>query len=172
MPKIDQEFTFIDGPITRDLIKKYAKLNNSVNLIHTDDEYAENVGLKGVIAHGMLIYAYFIKHVNHLAEQNNGYLLNTKSEIRGMVRPGDWIITTIKVSSITDRTINLTIEVDSKMPLELSKNGKLIRTFEGKEKEWVKDKEKSGIDTEETPDGMLTFRRWKAIRGTAQIKLN
>ncbi len=172
MLQVNQSFTFIDGPITRDLIKKYAKLNNSVNLIHVDDEYAEKVGLKGVIAHGMLIYAYFIKHVNRIAEVNNAFLLNTHSQIRGMVRPGDWIITTIKVSLVAGNTISFDVEIDSKMPLELSKNGKITKTYEGKEKGWVKDKEESGIDGEETTDGILTFRRWKAIRGTAQIQLN
>jgi acyl dehydratase len=172
MLKINQKFTFEDGPITRDLIKKYAKLNNSVNLIHINDEYAEKVGLKGVIAHGMLVYAYFIKHVNNLAEKNNGILINTRSEIRGMVRPGDWIITSIHVKSITDKIVNFYVEVDSKMPLELLKNGNIIQTFEGKEKGWVKEKEKSGIGTEEIPEGVLTFRQWRAIRGTAQIQLN
>ena len=119
----------------------------------------------------MLIYSYFIKHVNRLAEENNGFLLNTKSEIRGMVRPGDWIITTIKVTSIDGNLVTFDVEVDSKMPLDLSRNGEIIQSFEGKEKEWVKEKEKLAIDTEETPDGILSFRRWKAIRGTAQIQL-
>jgi hypothetical protein len=146
-------------------------LNNSVNLIHIDEDYAKKAGLKGIIAHGMLIYAYFIKHVNNLAEANHCRLVSTHAQMRGMVRPGDWIITTIRVSSVTKKYINLVIELDSKMPLELVSEGNIIQTFEGKKKGWVKEKEKSGIQLEETPNGILKFRRWKAIRGTAQIEL-
>lgn len=41
--------------ITLDLLKEFSVASGDPNLIHLDDEVAKKMGLKGMIAHGMLI---------------------------------------------------------------------------------------------------------------------
>jgi hypothetical protein len=106
-----------------------------------------------------------------LAIQNKGKVLATGCEMRGSVRPGDWVVTNAEVKAINGKVVELEIIQDSKMPLKLEKDGKVIKTFEGQERGWVKDKEVAGIKTENTPEGVLTYRLWLAIKAKAKIEL-
>ena len=162
----------IDGPITRDFIKGYGKASGDKNPIHTNDFIAKKFGLKGVIAHGMLSMGLGIFHVNKLAFEENGKLTNVGCEMRGMLRPGDWLYTVLKVEKIEGDKITLSMIQDSKMPLKIEKDGQVIEEFEGQKRGWVKDKEKDGISTEETPEGTLTYRRWLVNKGWAEITIS
>ena len=55
--KVTSEF---DG-ITRELIIQYGNSSGDTNPIHMRDEVAERVGLKGVIAHGLLSFGFIVK---------------------------------------------------------------------------------------------------------------
>ena len=169
--EVGQVFTQIDGPITREMIKAYAKASGDRNPIHIDEEFAEKVGLKGVISHGMLYFGFIARMMGEIATKNNAKFINLGGELRGMVRPGDTIVTTAEITSIEGKIISFKIIQNSKMPLKLEKDGVVIKTFEGEEKGWVKEKEKSGIKTEETDEGTLTLREWLAINGHAKIEL-
>ena len=171
MVQVGEKFVKIDGPITRDTINKYAKASGDRNPMHTDDEFAAKVGLKGVIAHGMLSFGYGVRHMNDLARELGGKMINVGCEMRGSVRPGDTIITTIEVKAVDGNTIELEMIQNTKLPLHLEKDGQIVKVFEGEEREWVKEKEKGGIATEATPEGTLTYREWLANRGWGKIKL-
>lgn len=162
----------IDGPITRKQIKKYGKASGDRNPIHMNDMIAEKFGLKGVIAHGMLGFGLGVHHVDELANEQNGKLINVGCEMRGMLRPGDWLITTITIDEVNENEISFTFIQDSKMPLKIEKDGQVVTRYEGAKKEWVKEKEESGIGTEETEKGTLTYRRWLVNKGWGKIKLS
>lgn len=46
---------------------KYAGASGDYNPLHTDDAFAQKIGLSGVVAHGMLIMGFLGEYVNHLA---------------------------------------------------------------------------------------------------------
>jgi acyl dehydratase len=77
-------------PVTRLQLIKYAGASGDYNPIHTIDEAAEEAGLPGVIAHGMLTAAMmgllFSPYLEH------GYVKELQARFSGMVYPGDEII--------------------------------------------------------------------------------
>jgi acyl dehydratase len=77
-------------PVTRLQLIKYAGASGDYNPIHTVDEAAEEAGLSGVIAHGMLTAATmglpFSPYLEH------GYVKELEARFSGMVYIGDEII--------------------------------------------------------------------------------
>lgn len=75
------------SPVTRLQLIKYAGASGDFNPIHTIDEAAEEAGLPGVIAHGMLTLAtmglLFSPYLEH------GYIKELKARFSGMVHLGD-----------------------------------------------------------------------------------
>jgi acyl dehydratase len=76
-------------PVTRLQLIKYAGASGDYNPIHTIDEAAEEAGLPGIIAHGMLTAAtmglLFSPYLEH------GYVKELQARFSGMVYPGDEI---------------------------------------------------------------------------------
>ena len=76
-------------PVTRLQLIKYAGASGDYNPIHTVDEAAEEAGLPGVIAHGMLTAATmglpFSSYLEH------GYVKELEVRFSGMVYVGDEI---------------------------------------------------------------------------------
>jgi acyl dehydratase len=74
-------------PVTRSQLIRYAEASGDHNPIHTTDEAAEEAGLPGVIAHGMLTAATmglpFSPYLEH------GYVKELQARFSGMVRLGD-----------------------------------------------------------------------------------
>jgi acyl dehydratase len=74
-------------PVTRLQLIKYAGASGDFNPIHTIDEAAEEAGLPGVIAHGMLTLAsvglLFSPYLEH------GYVKALRARFSGMVFVGD-----------------------------------------------------------------------------------
>lgn len=75
------------APVTRLQLIKYAGASGDFNPIHTVDEAAEEAGLPGVIAHGMLTLAtvglLFSPYLEH------GYIKTLRARFSGMVFVGD-----------------------------------------------------------------------------------
>jgi acyl dehydratase len=74
-------------PVDRMRLIKYAGASGDFNPIHLVDEAAEEAGLPGIIAHGMLTVAtmglLFSPYLEH------GYVKNFSSRFSGMVFAGD-----------------------------------------------------------------------------------
>ena len=74
-------------PVTRLQLIKYAGASGDFNPIHTIDEAAEEAGLPGIIAHGMLTLAtmslLFSPYLHH------GYVKTFRARFAGMVFVGD-----------------------------------------------------------------------------------
>ena len=86
--------------ITRPQLAKYADASGDHNPIHTEDEAAEEAGLPGVIAHGMLTAAtmglLFSPYLEH------GYVKELQTRFSGMVYPGDELTIGGRVSGRED----------------------------------------------------------------------
>ena len=89
-------------PIRREQLRKYAEASGDPNPIHLSDEAAEEAGLPGVIAHGMLTVAtmglLFSPYLEH------GYVKAFRSRFSGMVFLGDRLRVGGRVTDV-DRTI-------------------------------------------------------------------
>ena len=87
-------------PVTRLQLIKYAGASGDFNPIHTIDEAAEEAGLPGVIAHGMLTLAtmglLFSPHLEY------GYVKELKARFSGMVFLGDELIIGGRVANTED----------------------------------------------------------------------
>lgn len=87
-------------PIDRLQLIKYAGASGDYNPIHLVDEAAEEAGLPGVIAHGMLTVAtmglLFSPHLEH------GYIKTFRSRFSGMVFLGDVLRVGGRVAAVED----------------------------------------------------------------------
>ena len=172
MVEVGQIIKKVDGPVTREMIMQYSKASGDSNPIHINEEFAIKVKLNGVIAHGMLSFGLGARHLSDFAGECNGSLFNLGCEMRGMVRPGDEILTTITVKDIKDNIVDIEMIQNSKMRLHLAKDGAVVKTFEAEERGWVSEKEKPLITTEETAEGTLTYREALVNKGWAKIRLS
>jgi acyl dehydratase len=98
-------------PVTKVQLVKYAGASGDYNLIHTDDETARQVGLDGVIAHGMLSMAFLGQYLCWLSGPESVRRLTVR--FVAMVRPGDVLSCKGRVKSLaTDAAAReLTLEV-------------------------------------------------------------
>lgn len=74
--------------ITRDQINAYAEASGDRNPIHLDDDFAKQVGLPGVIAHGMLQMGLLASWVTSIAGDHRR-LRRLGVRFAGMALPGD-----------------------------------------------------------------------------------
>lgn len=58
---------FIKPPVTKVQLVKYAGASGDFNPLHTDDAFAQEIGMNGVIAHGMLVMGFLGEYVMKLA---------------------------------------------------------------------------------------------------------
>ena len=87
-------------PVTRLQLIKYAGASGDYNPIHTIDEAAEEAGLRGVIAHGMLTAATMGVLFSPYLEY--GYVKELEARFSGMVYVGDEITISGHVSEKED----------------------------------------------------------------------
>ena len=169
--KVTSEF---DG-ITRELIIQYGNSSGDTNPIHMRDEVAERVGLKGVIAHGLLSFGFIVKLLGELVK-DTGKIVKTFGEMRGQVRPGDKLMTELTVKSIDGNVVSYDIlqKTITKVKIE-NEEGKLVESFEAEEKGWISEKDinLNLVKTREIGgQGILTYRERPCILGSASIQLN
>jgi 3-hydroxybutyryl-CoA dehydratase len=94
--KLSELNTAMDLPetsrqVTQEHIKLYAEASRDFNPIHLDVEFARKAGLKGTIAHGMLVLAYVSSYMtdNFGTDWLTGGGLNIR--FKTPARPGDTI---------------------------------------------------------------------------------
>lgn len=170
--EVGKEFKYQYGPVERENLKKYAKISGDYNNIHIDDAYADEMGLKGVIAHGCYSLAMVGQCLLDFVG-DGGEVINIYGEMRGMVRPGDdWLIS-LTIDSIEDDIVKLTYVEKSKTLIKIEKDGQIIKSFEADQREWITEKDiaKGFLKTEETAEGILHFRLREAIPGRAKVRL-
>jgi acyl dehydratase len=87
------------------LTKRYAEASGDPNPIHTDPEYARNVGLPGVILHGLWTMAQVARANAAVADGDPRALKRLAVQFRGMGFPEQEIVVTATVKSVGDGRI-------------------------------------------------------------------
>lgn len=90
----------VKPPVTKTQLVMYSGASGDFNPIHTVDEFAKEVGLGGVIAHGMLTMAFVGQLLTEWVKEE-GELQSFGVRFLNMVRPGDVISSYAKVDSVT-----------------------------------------------------------------------
>jgi acyl dehydratase len=112
---IDEQLTpLVKPPITQEQLRRYAEASGDYNPIHLDEQAAQQVGLDGVITHGMLSMAFLGQFVNQqIAGIPGARIENLKVRFHNMVRLGDTLTCQGKVITRTtqeDLSQSITIE--------------------------------------------------------------
>lgn len=170
--KVGSVLKYEYGPVTREGITRYAFASGDRNNIHTNDEFAEEMGLKGVISHGLYSYSIVARCLEDIAG-NDGQLLKISGQMRGMVRPGDTWIITLTVTAINGDLVDFEYVEHSKTPIKITKDSQVVKAFEAETRGWITEKDiaKGLIKTEEVEEGILHFRLRTAIPGTATLRM-
>jgi acyl dehydratase len=110
----EQLIPLVKSPITQEQLRRYAETSGDYNPIHLDEQAAQQVGLDGVIAHGMLSMAFLGQFVNQqLAHIPGARIEQLKVRFLNMVRLGDTLTCQGKVKARTtqeDLSQSITIE--------------------------------------------------------------
>lgn len=118
-------------PVTKVQLVKYAGASGDFNPLHTDDEFAQSIGMKGVIAHGMLVMGFLGQYVTELAEGSAG-LSRFRMRFGAVTRPGDQITCSATVEEIYEkageRYVDLELKAE-KSPGEVVGSGKAVLRF-------------------------------------------
>lgn len=120
MPQIDwasveigQELPPLVKPaVTKKQLVMYAGASGDFNLIHTDVETAREVGLPGIIAHGMLSMGFLAQHAGELAG-DHGFVQRLKVRFSGMVFPGDVLTCRAKVLAKDEHAHTVTLAISA-----------------------------------------------------------
>jgi acyl dehydratase len=88
-----------------DLTRRYAAASGDPNPIHTDPEYARNVGLPGVILHGLWTMAQVARANAAAAGGDPRALKRLEVQFRGMGFPEREIVVTATVKAVEDGRI-------------------------------------------------------------------
>lgn len=101
-------------PVTKTQLVMYSGASGDFNPIHTVEEYAQAVGLGGVIAHGMLTMAFVGQLLTEWVGLD-GQVEGFKVRFTGMVRPGDVITCSGRVTERleTDGTLRLVCKMQA-----------------------------------------------------------
>jgi acyl dehydratase len=88
---IGQQLTPLVKPaITQEQLRRYSEASGDYNPIHLDEQAARQVGLDGVIAHGMLSMAFLGQFVSlQIATIPGARIEHLKARFLNMVRLGD-----------------------------------------------------------------------------------
>ena len=97
-------------PITRSTLALYAGASGDHNPIHIDLDFAKEVGMKDVFAHGMLIMAYLGKAVTNIVPQSN--LKNFSVRFSSITNIGDILTCSGEVKKIEKNNSKKTIVLD------------------------------------------------------------
>jgi len=99
-------------PVTKKQLVMYAGASGDFNLIHTDVETAREIGLPGVIAHGMLSMGFLGQYAGELAG-DQGFVRRLKVRFNGMVFPGDMLTCCAKVLAKDDEAHTVTLQISA-----------------------------------------------------------
>lgn len=97
--------------ITKVQLVKYAGASGDFNPLHTDDAFAQSIGMPGVIAHGMLVMGFLGQYVMELAG-TSATLTNFNMRFGAMTRPGDEITCLASVKKIYQEQAKQFVDLD------------------------------------------------------------
>jgi acyl dehydratase len=98
-------------PVTKTQLVRYSGASGDFNPLHTDDAVAQKVGLKGVIAQGLLIMGFVGQAITGWVPKR--YLKRFQVRFKGMTFPGDTISISATVTEKTSEGENFRILCDT-----------------------------------------------------------
>lgn len=118
-------------PVTKVQLVKYAGASGDFNPLHTDDEFAQKIGMDGVIAHGMLVMGFLGQYVGELAGKR-ATISQFKMRFGAMTKPGDQITCSALVKELYTESGNNYADLElqaEKSPDEVVGSGKAVLCF-------------------------------------------
>ena len=98
--------SYTKPPITKVQLVKYAGASGDFNPLHTDDAFAQKIGMQGVIAHGMLVMGFLGEYVMKLAG-DRAQVKQFSMRFGAMTLPGDTITCIAQVKDIHENEVVL-----------------------------------------------------------------
>ncbi|MGM9951095.1 MAG: MaoC/PaaZ C-terminal domain-containing protein [Lysinibacillus sp.] len=89
-------------PITKVQLVKYAGASGDFNPLHTDDAFAQKIGMQGVIAHGMLVMGFLGEYIMLLAG-DEACVKQFSMRFGDMTLPGDAITCNGEIKEVNGR---------------------------------------------------------------------
>jgi acyl dehydratase len=125
--RVGDEMPPLDVTLTREQIKAYADASGDQNPIHQDDTIAKQMGLPGVIAHGMLDFGILARAITGWLG-DPGRLRMLKVRFSAMVQPGDTITCRGTVESVdaTAGTAALSVWVENQRGERVLNHGEAV----------------------------------------------
>jgi acyl dehydratase len=110
IPAVGDGGPVLKKTITRRDIVRYAGASGDFNPLHYDDEYAENAGYDGVIAHGMLTAGI----ASHVVSDwfGVGAVRSFSTRFVDVVAPGDTVTATGEVTAVEDEGERVVVDVE------------------------------------------------------------
>src|SRR5699024_4825763 len=102
--KVGEELPTLKKPaITKVQLVQYAGASGDFNPLHTDDAFAQKMGMDGFIAHGMLIMGFLGEYVRKLAGEA-AEIEQFSMRFGGMTVPGDEISCHAQVARVDNKS--------------------------------------------------------------------
>lgn len=112
------------GEITRAQLREYAQASGDRNPIHIDEQFAQDAGFPGVIAHGMLSMAFLGDYINEHFPPKLFKLVHFRARFKKITFPGDRITCHGKIKHI-DADQRITVQLTTR-----NQNGEQTTTGE------------------------------------------
>ncbi|MBI4361788.1 MAG: MaoC family dehydratase N-terminal domain-containing protein [Euryarchaeota archaeon] len=125
----------VKGPIHREEIKAYGTASGDTNPIHMDEKMGVAMGLGGVIQHGLRSMAFVSQMLTDWAGSPHA-LKKIDVQFRGMVRPGDTVTSTAKITRKYQANQQKLVDVDILQEARSPVGKGTITQFEGVQVEW------------------------------------
>jgi len=128
--KVNEEFYTEIPSIEKIQLVKYAGASGDFNMIHQDEQTARNVGLPGIIVHGMLSMGVLGEHVKEIAGDNS-FVNKLKVQFKGMVSLGERVICKAVVTNknIETKQVDLDILAETEAGRVVTKGNASIKYY-------------------------------------------
>ncbi len=115
------------SPVTPEILIEYAEASGDHNPIHLDEKEAKQLGLPGIIAHGMWTMGNLAKLFTPYYEE--GFLQDYQFRFRGMVFLGDIITLQAELMSKNDRLLTFQVSAVNQHGIDVLKGKAVFKLF-------------------------------------------
>ncbi|MEK4536726.1 MaoC/PaaZ C-terminal domain-containing protein [Peribacillus sp. FSL K6-1552] len=124
--------SLIKPAVTKVQLVKYAGASGDFNPLHTDDAFAKEIGMQGVIAHGMLVMGFLGEYVMKLAG-DTAVPSNFRMRFGAVTLPGDQITCSAFVNNVYEEKGQRFVRLDliaEKEPEQVVGSGQVVLQFQ------------------------------------------
>ncbi|MGG3942145.1 MaoC/PaaZ C-terminal domain-containing protein [Peribacillus psychrosaccharolyticus] len=122
----------VKDPVSKVQLVKYAGASGDFNPLHTDDAFAQKIGMQGVIAHGMLVMGFLGEYAMKLAG-DSAILTNFKMRFGAVTVPRDSITCSAIVNKLYEDDGQRFVSLDlfaEKGPEQVVGSGQVVLQFQ------------------------------------------